>query len=204
MIRKNDREQKSQNILEATRKVIAKVGFQGANLEMIAKNAGLSKAALYLYFPSKDHLFLRAVEDGFDKMISNVTGAVEETEGVMKKLKRFIAAQLSFMEEHRNFLKALLLERRGLNSGPRDKGFLMLREKAHQYTDYAARIIEEGIEGGMFRPLDPRKCAFSLIQLIRGAVVARVIGISDDPLDKEIAHVEEIFFRGVLTGRSGG
>lgn len=38
-------------------------GFHGANLNRIAKLAGISKGTIYLYFPSKEALFLAAIED---------------------------------------------------------------------------------------------------------------------------------------------
>lgn len=47
-------------IIAAALEVFAERGFAAARLEDIARRAGVSKAALYLYFPDKDALF-RAV-----------------------------------------------------------------------------------------------------------------------------------------------
>ncbi|MEO1549785.1 MAG: TetR/AcrR family transcriptional regulator [Pseudomonadota bacterium] len=48
-------------------------GFKGANLNRIAKAAGISKGTIYLYFPSKEALFLAAIEE-------HVTAVMGETE----------------------------------------------------------------------------------------------------------------------------
>jgi AcrR family transcriptional regulator len=45
-----------EEILEAARKVVLKLGIGATTLEAVANEAGMSKTALYYYFPSKDAL----------------------------------------------------------------------------------------------------------------------------------------------------
>lgn len=188
----------AKKILAAAQKVIGRAGFQGANLAMIAKEAGLSKAALYLYFPNKENLFLKALEDGLDHMVYNAKEAAAKAETPVDKVKAVIASQLAFMERHQDFLKAFILERRGLSCAPGDKGFMRLREKRIAYTDFVAGIISQGIKEGIFQAKDPRKAAFFLIELIKAMVVGRIIGLSSDPLAQEITLVEDLFFKGIM------
>lgn len=49
-------------ILEAALRVFAELGFSAARMEQVAAAAGVSKAALYLYFPSKDALLQSVLE----------------------------------------------------------------------------------------------------------------------------------------------
>lgn len=49
-------------ILEAALRVFAELGFSAARMEQVAAAAGISKAALYLYFPSKDALLEGVLE----------------------------------------------------------------------------------------------------------------------------------------------
>ena len=49
-------------VLEAALDVFAVNGFAATRMDDIAKAAGLSKAAIYLYFPSKDDVFKALVE----------------------------------------------------------------------------------------------------------------------------------------------
>ena len=50
------------DIVAAALAVFAERGFAGARIEEIARRAGLSKGALYLYFPTKQELFRAVVE----------------------------------------------------------------------------------------------------------------------------------------------
>ena len=47
------------SIIKAAKKIIIKNGANNASIDLISKEAQLSKGAIYLYFKSKDDLFLR-------------------------------------------------------------------------------------------------------------------------------------------------
>ena len=53
-------------ILGAAAKIFARDGVQGAKLDDVAAEAGLSKAAIYLYFKNKDALVFALLEQFFD------------------------------------------------------------------------------------------------------------------------------------------
>ena len=56
----SESERKAQ-ILTAARDVFVARGYADARVEDVAKKAGLSKGAVYFYFPSKRHLFMALV-----------------------------------------------------------------------------------------------------------------------------------------------
>ena len=57
-------------ILAAAAKIFARDGVQGAKLDDVAAEAGLSKAAIYLYFKNKDALVFALLEQFFDANLS--------------------------------------------------------------------------------------------------------------------------------------
>ena len=59
-------------ILAAALDVFAERGFQGARLEEVARRAGVSKGALYLYFETKADLFRAVVTDAISPNIERV------------------------------------------------------------------------------------------------------------------------------------
>ncbi|MBA4805237.1 MAG: TetR/AcrR family transcriptional regulator [Brevundimonas sp.] len=59
-------------ILAAALEVFAARGFQAARLEEVAKRAGVSKGALYLYFETKADLFRAVVTDAISPNIDRV------------------------------------------------------------------------------------------------------------------------------------
>eukprot|EP01031_Cornospumella_fuschlensis_P000871 gene871-1096_t len=60
------RQQNETLILQAAEKVFAEAGFGGATMQLIADMAGLPKANLHYYFPTKEALYRRVVQDIFE------------------------------------------------------------------------------------------------------------------------------------------
>jgi AcrR family transcriptional regulator len=59
--RERRRERSREEIVEATRRVLLRNGIAGTTLDVVAKEVGLTKAALYYYYPSKDALFFEII-----------------------------------------------------------------------------------------------------------------------------------------------
>ncbi len=53
-----------QEIVDATLALFAEHGFHGTAVDDIARRAGISRATLYQYFESKEHIFVELVEEG--------------------------------------------------------------------------------------------------------------------------------------------
>ena len=59
--RERRRSRSREEILDAARRVLLKKGIAATTLDAVAREVGLSKAALYYYFPSKDALFFELI-----------------------------------------------------------------------------------------------------------------------------------------------
>ncbi|MDX8347910.1 TetR/AcrR family transcriptional regulator [Cognatiyoonia sp. IB215446] len=59
----------------------ATYGFERARLDRIAKAAGISKGTIYLYYPSKEALFLAAVEEHVIAVMAEHESALDHFEG---------------------------------------------------------------------------------------------------------------------------
>ncbi|HPG10672.1 MAG TPA: helix-turn-helix domain-containing protein [Chitinophagaceae bacterium] len=64
------RETRKQHILEAALKVFAAHGYDGATINMIAKEAGIAKGLMYTYYESKEKLVEELIRFGLKKAAS--------------------------------------------------------------------------------------------------------------------------------------
>lgn len=71
--RPDRRAERLPQILAAARAVFARSSFAEARMEDIAQAAGLSKAAIYLYFPSKDELISALLQQYFAAAFADLT-----------------------------------------------------------------------------------------------------------------------------------
>jgi AcrR family transcriptional regulator len=78
--RERRRENSREEILAAAREVILRSGIGGATLEAVAKEVGMSKPALYYYFPSKDALLFELIFGALQGQATTVHDAVAAAE----------------------------------------------------------------------------------------------------------------------------
>lgn len=57
-------------VLEGARTIFLRDGYAGASVDEIAREAGVSKATLYSYFPDKRHLFIEVARSEFARHAS--------------------------------------------------------------------------------------------------------------------------------------
>ncbi|HRQ64122.1 MAG TPA: helix-turn-helix domain-containing protein [Xanthomonadaceae bacterium] len=73
------RDHTREEILDAARRVVLERGIAGTTLEAVARDVGMSKAALYYYFPSKDALLFALVFEVMAGHARTIHDAVEQT-----------------------------------------------------------------------------------------------------------------------------
>jgi AcrR family transcriptional regulator len=73
------RRRSREEILDAARSVLLRDGIAATTLDAVAKEVGVSKTALYYYFPSKDALFFELVFGNLQSQAQAVHDAVEKT-----------------------------------------------------------------------------------------------------------------------------
>jgi TetR/AcrR family transcriptional regulator len=86
-------------ILDAARIIFERDGFNGARMQKIADEAGISKASLHYYFRSKQNLFDRIFDDTVAKVLPIISTWEDTTEDWETKLRQFIPALFRFFAE---------------------------------------------------------------------------------------------------------
>jgi TetR/AcrR family transcriptional regulator len=92
--------EKQKKILEAAVTEFAGKGFSEANINVIAKNAGISIGSMYNYFESKENLFLAVVDYGY-KELETVLSTVDLGQGdIFDKFELLIRIAQQFSKQH--------------------------------------------------------------------------------------------------------
>ena len=156
-------------ITDAAFRVFGQHGLAGARLEDIAREAGVSKGTIYLYFDSKDALF-RAVVHA--KLISGIEEAEASVAGgnAADGLRALLRRQWAFMLSP-TFQTMYALVNGELRRYP-DLAEFYGREVIERAQRLIAGIIGRGIENGEFRHVDPMCAARIAGSLFSGQAVA--------------------------------
>ena len=76
--RERRRDRSREEILDAARRVLVRGGIAATTLDAVAKEVGVSKAALYYYYPSKNALLFELIFGAHEAQARAVHDAVEE------------------------------------------------------------------------------------------------------------------------------
>jgi AcrR family transcriptional regulator len=82
-------EQTRRKLLKAAEKVFAKVGFEVARLEDIAKEAGHTRGAFYAHFTSKEDLFFALLEQKAYQHLRTIQAIVDEHPEGRERVRNF-------------------------------------------------------------------------------------------------------------------
>src|SRR5438876_3917332 len=135
---------RSAGILEAARKVFAKKGFHDATVDDVANAAGLAKGTVYLYYRSKQDVYLAALKFGIEQMYSVLVEEVNKGATTEAKLKSLIVAKLAYFDENRDFFKIYYSELGRIPTHPAgiDSEFKALYKQEARLVE---SILKEGI-----------------------------------------------------------
>lgn len=86
-------------VAEAVR-VFAECGYEGASVATIADNVGLSKQNLMYYFPTKQVLYQRVLDDVLDEWLARMANIAAPEGEPADVLRAYIGAKLAFSREH--------------------------------------------------------------------------------------------------------
>jgi len=85
---------KIRTILEAAERNFAQLGFEGASLEVIAQDVGISRHSLLYYFPSKEALYREVLDDVLTQWLQGMSDLLRGDDPAAA-LRTYIAAKLA-------------------------------------------------------------------------------------------------------------
>lgn len=137
-------------ILEAAESVFAEFGFKGATTAMIAERAGLPKANLHYYFPTKEALYRRVVEEIFTIWL-DAANSFDDCDDPVEALTRYISIKMDISRQHPMGSKVWANEI--LHRAPVIQDYL--ETTLREWTASRVGIIERWIAEGRIQPVNP-------------------------------------------------
>lgn len=105
MLKEQERETRRTIIIEAAERIFATTPFNKVNMRDIAKEAGISPASIYRYFPDQQNLFVQSLIREFQN-ISGIIDEVVKNEGD-DNLEKSAAAFLNFLIERDQYFRMM-------------------------------------------------------------------------------------------------
>jgi AcrR family transcriptional regulator len=183
-----------ERILREAERLFAEHGYRGVSIRDIAHACGMTNAALYYHFSSKEDLFLNMLRHNLRQRGAVLKQAAEEGTSCRDQVTRLVTAYLQLAVEHKTMF----------HQSARD--IMDLAEPVHKIwreaRDWLINLIGEILCGGQAagqvrEDVDIRAASFALMGLANSLIIYQTAYEEPDLEPGRVNAVVGIFFRGV-------
>ncbi|MCH0538432.1 TetR/AcrR family transcriptional regulator [Streptomyces sp. MUM 203J] len=103
-----DREARREEILAAAVRVFARHGYDGSRIEDIAREAGIAKGSVYLYFGSREELLRAAFEGLAARSEALLADIARQPGGASERLELLVRSVMELLARERDLARVLL------------------------------------------------------------------------------------------------
>jgi len=192
-VRRRRKAERPHEILEAAFEEFSRNGYATTTLDQIAERAGVTKGTIYVYFESKEHLFISMARELMKKTLGPIQDMFERHEGTTADLLRaqfrFIYENIVRDQRRREMLRMLIADA---------SRFPALADRYHAEihrpcTELLSRTIQRGIDRGEIRPSAVTECPLVMFGPVALVDVWMMMFDSRHPIDLKAyfeAHVD--------------
>lgn len=175
-------------ISEATVNVLQQHGIDGATMDKIAQETGVAKGTLYNYYQDKDDL----IQDVYAKMVEpifeTIAGIRDSSLSPTEKLEKSIRESIVYFEQNRVAFR--VFEEAGVKE--RRKQY-----KHQRVLELLEPVLEEGIQDGTFRAMNPRHAAVFVLETLSGFFEALVGRDQTLDIEADLNELMDFYLHGL-------
>jgi AcrR family transcriptional regulator len=191
---------KRQQILDGARHCFLAHGFDGASMNEIVKSAGVSKATVYAYFPSKEKLFETLIYEDRRRQVEQ-TVVIPSGDGPIEVVLEHLATRLMGMVQTRESIEHVRMVIGVAGKFP-EIGRAFYAAGPAYAVDKVAAYFQRRMDDGTLRPGNPQRLATQFVDLVlAGFTKPYLFGVpvSTDPayVQDSIKSAVDMFLNGV-------
>lgn len=194
------RQENEAAILKAAEEVFAEYGFKGATTAMIAEKAGIPKANLHYYFPTKLALYRKVVDDIFNIWLASAN-SFDESDDPVEALTRYINEKMDISRAHPMGSKVWANEI--IHKAPVIQDYL--ETTLREWTDTRVAVIQRWIDAGKIAPINPEYLLYMIWATTQhyadfGHQISTLNDgkpLSDEQFEEAKRDIVEIILRGI-------
>jgi AcrR family transcriptional regulator len=182
---------KREHIVGAASRAFAARPYHVVCMDDVADAARVGKGTLYRYFPSKEELYLGVVAGAFDLLISRLERVEAEELPPAVALSRMIESIVETFARHLPFFRLMQQGEARLFLRKRQ----VVRARRDRIAGVLARLLDRGVQSGVFRKVDRDLGPSMLIGLVWGIVLNHG---GETPAELLAQRVTDLCLHGIL------
>jgi AcrR family transcriptional regulator len=148
--KEREKEARREEILTAAYKVFVEKGLTSATVDDIAAVAELSKGTIYLYFHSKEDLYLSVMNRGLDIMLEMFEKATSTGDDPMQTIWNLSDAYNAFFDQHRDYFRMIaFFENPEMHSMVTEEMLAQCTERDARVWGLVSGVMKNAIDAGL-------------------------------------------------------
>ncbi len=181
-------------ILEAAQQLFASHGYHGASIRDIVQACGVSNAALYYHFGSKQNLYLEVLREYLAGVVGQLQSADTGEGPCRSRLTRVALAHARIILESRNVLQTLLRDVAALDHADMVR---LIPELSDKIPATFASILKDGIAAGQIRAVPARRTGILLMGMVNAMAVRRLYAEVETTTEQDVGLVVDVLLEGI-------
>ena len=187
-------ERRRAEILDAATTIFAEHGFAAADVQEIANKTGVGKGTVYRYFPSKEDLFLAAVDHGMRSLKQAINAATTETEEPLERIAQGVRGYLTFFDENPKIVELLIHERAHFRDRKEPTYFVHREANLGPWRELFRGLIDAGV----VRDQPVEQIIEVISGLVYGTMFTNYFAGRKSNLARQCESILNIVFHGIL------
>jgi AcrR family transcriptional regulator len=188
-------ERRREAILKVAATMFAKHGYTATDVQWIADRLKISKGTVYRYFPSKQQLFLSAVERGIQQLHAHIESAKRGLGDHIEEIRAAVVAYLQFFKENPELAELFVQERAEFREKHRPIYFQHREARRGPWRQRVADLMAEG----RIRPMPVERVTDVLGDLMYGTMFTNYFAGRQKPFEAQAEDVLDVLFNGILS-----
>jgi TetR/AcrR family transcriptional regulator of autoinduction and epiphytic fitness len=171
-------------IIDAARTIFARRGFTLATMDEIAKEAGIAKGTIYLYFRSKTEVYKAVLDHDMESLKMSTLERIDAASTLREKIAAFSLARIENAEARKELF--VIMDSESANLALTRSQY---RDWLREPVSHLAKEIEQASQRGEIRPTSAEKVAWIVADMTRGAIQRRLLNHSDYPVGEDAEFI---------------
>jgi AcrR family transcriptional regulator len=194
------RTHRREQILDAATTLFARHGYRNTDVQYVADALEVGKGTVYRYFPSKEALFLGAVDQAMRRLTEHFQRHVHSLPDPLQRARRAVFEYLTFFQQHPEYVELLIQERAEFRD--RQKPTYFVHRDAH--VERWRELFRGLIAAGRVRDVPVDRICDVLSDLLYGTMFTNYFAARRRPVEAQAQDILDIVFHGVLSEAERG
>jgi len=188
------RSRRKQKMVEGASRLFARLGYSQCDMDRIASRLRVAKGTVYLYFASKEELFLACVDWGMTQLQQKIKEVEETTTDPFERIARAIRTYLTFFAENPQYVELLIQERAIFKDRKRPTYFEHRDSARARWRGFYQDLVDRGI---LRSDLNVDTLLETIGNLVYGTMFTNHF-LGNPSIDEQQSKMLDIIFRGIL------